>query len=210
MSRLYSIIAILSVFLTGCSPKMSAVWEKNDYLINPLYKIAVIVIDNNLEVRQALESSLVKELSKTYPTKIFMPGLDIIPPNAEEDQWQAENIEDKLEKMKVNGVISVCVVDSYYADRLRSGHQIAYPVYRRVGNKIYGTYQYITTPDYYEQETNYVLQCALYDLSLGKGKEDNMYWVGTSSVSNPTTVLSGASNYAKNLIKYIKSKELIK
>jgi len=198
------IIAMIVVFgLQSCGSSMSAVWQKDNYAPRTFKNVAVIAISKNLEARQSLEQDVIEGLKETHPNVHFIKGVSLFPPSTTKDDWTKESVEVLFKELKIDAVITTSLINSYISSQYVQSSGIYYPRYYNVGSYIYGTYNYLYTPEYYEQSQNFVLQSSIFDLKEGSDAASTMIWKGESKVTDPSSISSGASRYANNLVKYI-------
>ncbi len=203
-------VFILGITLYGCGSSMNAVWEKTGFSGGTYNKIAVIMIDKNMELRQSMESAIIADIRKTYPNKEFITGLSLFPPNVDKSEWNEQNVEALLKENQVDAVITTAMIDSYLSKELANdAYPYYYPDYMGIGGYMWRTYDYMYDPVQYETAQNFVLQSSLFDLSQGSGKKETMVWQGESSVTDPSSISGGAGAYADNLVDYLIKHNLI-
>ena len=207
-------LKILSVFafaliLSSCSSTMKHTWTKPDYSGKSYKNILVIGATKNLESRNTFESSVVSLLAeKGINAKT---SLDIFPPVQEGDELAEDQIISKIKKGNYDAVLVASLVDVNTQDVRESGNYYggAYmPVRYGYGRYIYSSYNFAYSPDYYRQQTTYVLESRLFDTSE-KSKEEALVWTGQSNITDPSSYESASKSFAKKLVKSLIESKII-
>ncbi len=202
MSRLLYLVTALSILAYSCVPSMSAEWSKPNYSKKPAKSILVLALTQTLEARQSIENSIVEEMRNKYDGYTYYKGLDLFPPNVDQKITE-ERINEIIEEKNIELVLTTSFVKAYNDQVYVPGDNAYVPYYYNLGRQIYSTWDIISTPGYYENVENFVLVSNLYDLREGDTKESAMVWQGESAVTSPSSITSGAYDYADNLVKYM-------
>ncbi len=203
LSLFNCIVLLLAITITSCGPSMNASWDKPNYSARNYRSIAVIAISDNLSVRQNMEAAIIEDIRRINPNIACVSGISLFPPNMDNKKLTEAYIESELEAAGVDAVLTASIVNSYISNELVQGTPSYAPIYYNAGGYIYRTYDYMYSPDYYQQSQNFVLQSTLFDLKEGSSEEDKMVWRGESEVSDPSSITDGAYRYANNLTKYL-------
>ncbi len=201
-----SLLILVTFLLQSCAPSMNAEWSKPDYSKQPAKTILVIALTQSLESRQSLESNIVNNLKDKH-NYVYYKGLDLFPPN--QSEYTEEQITDAIQKNNIDIILTTSFVKAYNSKVYVPGDDAYVPYYYNVGRQIYSTYDIISTPGYYENIENFVLVSNLYDLREGSTEKSSMVWQGESEVMSPSTVSSGAYDYAKNLVRYLDKNDIL-
>ncbi len=195
-------------FLVSCKPQMDYVWSKKDFEGKKINKIAVIAVTKDNAARQLVENRIVNDL-KDYGIDAIS-GLSFLPPNASDSDWETANIAKKLIELDVDGAISVTLLDTKDKTEFVPGQSYMYPNgYYRYGRYIYSSYSNIYSPGYYDQQTEYIIESKLYDVTITSNKENALLWLGQSSLISPSSINDAAKTYGDNLVGYLIENKII-
>lgn len=206
MKKLIFLSLIILTF-TQCAPQMTAEWSKTGYVKSPAKSILVLAMVKTLEGRQSLENFIIEDLKKNHSNYKFVRGLDVFPPN--QAKYSEEEALEKIKSLNVDLILTTAFVKAYTSQVYVPGDNVYVPYYYNVGRQIYSTYDIMSTPGYYENMDNFVLVSNLYDLREGNDEKKAMIWQGQSEVMAPSSITSGASDYADNLVKYLDKNNIL-
>lgn len=202
MKKILILLIGLIYVLESCAPSMNAEWSKPNYVKKPAKNILVLALTKGLEARQSVENSIVQNLKSKYTGYTYYTGLELFPPNLNNSMTE-DKINKIIEEKGIELVLSTSFVKAYTNQVYVPGDDAYVPYYYNIGRQIYSTWDIISTPGYYENVENFVLVSNLYDLREGDSKESTMVWQGESEVNSPSSITSGAYDYADNLVKYL-------
>lgn len=205
----FKILATIVLFtLISCKPQMDYVWSKKGFEGKKINKIAVIAISKDFSARESIENRIVNDLKENGINAIS--GITFLPPNASKSDWETENIAKKLIELGVDGAISVSLLNTRDKTEFVPGQPYMYPngFYRYGGyvNRVYGN---IYSPGYYEQQTEYLIESRLYDVTITSDKEDALLWLGQSNIVSPSSLKDAAKSYGDNLVGYLIENKII-
>lgn len=142
-------------------------------------------------------------------------SLKAIPPIQDLTQILEEKIVDAVKAGNYDGVIVGTLVDVNTNEVVESGTPIYGPMYGGrgyygygYGRYIYSGYNYMYTPDYYREQQTYVVESRLFDANA-ESAEKALVWSGQSNITDPSSFESGATKYAKTLVKTLIKSKLI-
>jgi hypothetical protein len=206
--KLKILITIVLFSLISCKPQMDYVWSKKGFEGKKINKIAVIAVSKDNAARQSVENRIVNDLKSNGIDAIS--GLSFLPPNASDSEWETENIAKKLIDLGVDGAISVTLLDTRDKTEYIPGQSYMYPYgYYRYGRYVYNSYSNIYTPGYYDQQTEYLIESKLYDVTIKSDKENALLWIGQSSIVSPTSLNDAAKSFGDNLVGYLIENKII-
>ncbi len=213
--RTFNIIRTVFVLLivTSCGSAMKYTWTKEGYSGKHFDKILVIGATKNLASRSAFENNVVKLLAEKGITA--QNSLQAIPPIQDITQISEEKIVDAVKAGNYDGVIVATLIDVNTQEVRESGTPMYGPMYGGrgyygygYGRYIYSGYNYMYTPDYYRQQKIYVVESRLFD-AKAESAEKALIWSGQSNITDPSSFESGASSYAKTVVKSLLKSKMI-
>ncbi len=186
------------IFLWSCASTMKYTWTKENYQGRKYKKILVIVEaqtqQGRIDGENAIVENLIKEgISATNSLNIFPPAL--MTGNLTEDEIEAKILEGDYD-----GVLVTSIIDESTRDVREGGGTYAPPVSYRYGRHIRSGYMHMQEPEYYRQETTYVLETQLFDVADQANKEA-VVWSGQSELTDPSSSESASKSYSKTLVK---------
>lgn len=202
-------ILTLTFLMFSCSSTMKNTWTKADFTGKKFNNILVVGATKNLESRKTFESTVVALLSENGITA--KTSLDIFPPVKEVDELAEDKIIEKIKNGNYDAVLVASLVNVNTQDVRESGNYYggAYmPIRYGYGRFIYSSYNFAYSPDYYRQQTTYVLESRLFDTSENS-KEEALVWTGQSNVTDPSSYESASKNYAKKLVKSLLASKIL-
>jgi len=214
MRTLISIaVAVLLLIISSCGSAMKYTWTKEGYTGKHFDKILVIGASKNLESRSAFENTVVRLLGEEGI--MAENSLKAIPPIQDLTQISEEKIVDAVKAGNYDGVIVGTLVDVNTKEVVESGSPVYGPMYGGrgyygygYGRYIYSGYNYMYTPDYYREQQTYVVESRLFDANA-ESAEKALVWSGQSNITDPSSFESGATKYAKTLVKTLLKSKLI-
>ncbi|WP_336518378.1 hypothetical protein [Pollutibacter soli] len=202
------LIVVMIVMFTACKPgiKTTGVWVNKEKKIEQPYKnVFIVVLLNNMEMKQALESDLLdaaraKGLTAHTSIATFgpLPGFTNIPDKAYFLQ--------KMKNLGCDAILTVALVDQKSETRyipasggIYSPYAV-YPSYVHYGT--FGSYWgYASTyysPGYYETEKTYFVESNLYDANT----EEILMSIQSKS-DEPKSIQKSSKLYTKMLMEEV-------
>ena len=207
-----SAAALVMLFLFSCGSAMKYTWTKEGYSGKHFEKILIIGATKNLESRTTFENTVVKLLAEANIKA--ENSLKSLPPINDITEISEEKIISAVQEGNYDGVIVATLVDVNTQDVKESG-AIYGPMYggrgyygRGYGRYAYSGYSYMYTPDYYREQTTYVVETRLFDASA-ESVENALVWSGQSKITDPKSFESGAASYAKVLVKSLLEAKIV-
>ncbi|MCV9387686.1 hypothetical protein [Reichenbachiella ulvae] len=211
-----SLILLILVATSGCSPSLVS-WTSPAYEPHQFKKVVVFGMFQRLDVRLAFEESLVDALMEIgYPAG---HGMTLIPPSYEISS--NEDMQRIIKKENFDLVIMASTVDEKKETQYHPGNtgyaygpygydMYNYYNYRYGYNVYYGGYGYgWQDAGYYTEETRYIIECQLYDLSPDAKTETGIIYTGQSQVLESSNIRTLAARYAKILLKDLKENKIL-
>lgn len=213
MKELIKKLFFLAVCLTiviSCSPKLGANWTQDGYAGRSYSKIAVVGISNNLKARTEFEKTAVdffkkKGINAIEGVEVFRIGMT----KAEETE---ENLKKLITDNKLDGVITMSLVDSEESKRYKPGETYNVAAgYYRVGKYLVRRYATVRTPGYYVPSKSYLIEAVLYDLQGDLSVEKKrLVWRGQSSLIDPSSIESAARSFTKTMVNHVVTDGIVK
>ena len=200
---------VFAVLLMGCGAgKMQSTWTKEGYSERGYSKIAVVGIGKDLKARNTFEQDAVKLLRENGINAV--EGITLFPPGGTKEIRKAADYIRIIKENKLDGVLTMALVDSDEIERYQPGETVNIPSYYRVGRYIYRGYQTYSAPGYYTKEKSYLIEAVLYNVKgeLFEGKE-TMAWTGQSSLLDPSSLESASETFTKRMVNQIVSDGII-
>ena len=191
-----SLIAI--TFLWSCATTMKYTWTKEDYQGKKYNKILVIVEAQTQQGRINGENAIVENLAKEGISATN--SLNVFPSTEKTGNLSEDKIEAKIVDGGYDGVLVTSLVDANTRDVREGGGTYAQPVSYRYGRHIRTGYVHMQEPEYYRQETTYLLETQLFDVA-DKANKEAVVWSGQSELTDPSSSESAAKTYSKRLVK---------
>ena len=194
-------------FLWSCATSMKYTWTKENYQGRKFDKILVIVEAQTPSGRINGENAIVENLAKEGIKATN--SLTVFPQMAQKGSLTADEIETKIIDSGYDGVLVTSLVSANTKDVLEGGATYTQPVAYRYGRRIRTGYVHMQEPEYYRQETTYLFETQLFDVSDKENRKE-IVWSGQSKLTDPASSESAASSYAKTLVKTLVESGLFK
>lgn len=205
----FSTLILFAGLVAGCgTAKMSSTWTKDNYEDRTYSKLAVVGIGKDLTARTTFEKDAVDLLKEQGINAI--EGIEMFSPGGTEEIRTAEDYIKIIEENKLDGVITIALVDAKETDRYKPGETQYVPSYYRVGEYIVRGYRTFDTPGYYITEKSYLIEAILYNVKgdLFKGKE-TMVWTGQSSLLEPSSLNNASESFTKRMVNQLIADNII-
>ncbi len=197
----------LVALLWSCASTMSSTWQKGDYEGRAFDKILVVVEASSKQGRVNAENIIVKRLLAEGINATN--SLGVFPLNENVDALSPEEIESRILEGGYDGVLISSLVDANSREVREGGGVSTQPVYYRYGRRIRTGYVHVQEPEYYRQQTTYVLETQLYD-TRDEANKESVVWAGQSEETDPSSVDSAVKSYSKKLVKTLLSSGVVK
>jgi|GEM_PF-904454 len=197
----------LVTLMWSCATTMSSTWKKGDYEGRQFSKILVVVEASTKQGRVNSENTIVDRLQKEGINATN--SLGVFPLNENVQSLSPEEIESRILEGDYDGVLVSSLVDANSRQVREGGGVYSEPVYYRYGRRVRMGYVHVQEPEYYRQQTTYVLETQLYDTKDAASKE-SVVWSGQSEETDPSSVESAVKAYSKKLVNTLISSGVIK
>jgi len=198
---------MMVALLWSCASTMSSTWQKSDYEGREFDKILVVVEATNKQGRINAENTIVDKLQKEGINATN--SLGVFPLNENVESLAPEEIESRILEGGYDGVLVSSLVDANSRQVREGGGISSEPVYYRYGRRVRMGYVHVQEPEYYRQQTTYVLETQLYDTKNDANKE-SVVWAGQSEETDPSSVDSAVKSYSKKLVKSLLDSGVVK
>ncbi len=205
---------IILLIVSSCGSVMKYTWTQEGFSGKQFDKILVIGASKNIQSRTVFENTVVKLLAKEGINA--ENNLRALPPVQDISQTSEESIIKAVKDGNYDAVLVATLVDVNTQDVRESGTTMYGPMYagrgyygRGYGRYIYSGYGYMYSPDYYREQKTFVVETRLFDANANS-VEKALVWSGQSNITDPSSFESGASSYAKTLVKSLLKSNLIK
>jgi len=206
MKAKFFMLLIGAVILGGCASTLSSTWTKSDYQGRKYDKILVLVESNSLQSRINSENIIVDQLIKEGINAAN--SLEVFPVGTDVNSLSEEDIEKRILDGGYDGVLISLLATSNTRDVREGGGTYAQPVTVRYGRRIRTGYVHVQEPEYYRQQTTFVLETQLYD-TKDQANKQSVVWSGQSEVIDPSSVDSAVKSHAKALVNSLLSSGII-
>ncbi|WP_319500387.1 hypothetical protein [uncultured Draconibacterium sp.] len=208
MKKIKFLLAFAIVLvLASCSSTMKYTWQNENYQGRAYEKILVVVEAKTHSSRLNAENLMVDQLksegiSATNSISVFKPDERI-------EELSEEEIENRILSGGYDGVLISLLVDANSRDVREGGGTYMQPVTYRYGRRIRTGYIHMQEPEYYRQETTFVLETQLYD-TKDQARKENVVWSGQSELTDPSSLDSAIKSYSKKLAKTLVETGIVK
>lgn len=236
MKRLapYSALLLLAMMFTSCSSaRLTSSWTNETYTPQKYSKVLVFAIASQTSNRAAVEGAMTNELNKHGINAVS--SLSVFPSShhlSEEQQARIpkEELAQKLKDNNIDGLLVLSLLDKRQEEVYVEGHTTTHtettpqqvyvePVYNyhydgyndrydpyyRDYYTYYQTVQTtVTEPGYYENQTTLYLESNFYRVS-----DATLVWSGQSEVVDPSSLSTGANDWAATVTKALVLYEII-
>jgi len=202
MRRQIFVASIISIIAFGCSSKLAVDWTRDGYSDRSFTKLAVVGVGDDLKARVAFEERAVELFRKKGINAVI--GVDIFHPNMSEGEQTAENYIKLVKEHKLDGVLTMTLIDTREATRYEGGENyIVSAGYNWYGNFAVQRYATISTPGYFTSSKSYLIEAVLHNLKgeLFDGKK-TLVWTGQSSLVDPFSMESAADDFTRRLVSH--------
>jgi hypothetical protein len=206
--------SLVLLIVASCGSAMKYTWSKEGFTGKHFEKILVIGASRNIQSRTVFENTVVSLLAKENITA--QNSLTALPPVQDISQISEERIIAAVRDGDYDGVLVATLVDVNTQDVRESGTTLYGPMYggrgyygRGYGRYAYSGYAYMYTPDYYREQKTYVVETRLFDANA-QSVEEALVWSGQSNVTDPRSFESGASSYAKTVVKSLLKSNVVR
>ncbi len=205
---------IILLIVSSCGSAMKYTWTQEGFSGKQFDKILVIGASKNMQSRTVFENTVVKLLAKESINA--ENSLKALPPVQDISQISEESIIKAVKDGNYDGVLVATLVDVNTQDVRESGTTMYGPMYagrgyygRGYGRYIYSGYGYMNSPNYYREQKTFVVETRLFDANADS-LATALLWSGQSNITDPSSFESGASSYAKTLVKSLLKSNLVK
>jgi hypothetical protein len=215
----------MALMMSCSSARLTSSWTNETYTPQKYSKVLVFTIASKTSSRAAVEGAMTNELSKhginAVSSLSVFPGSQNI---SEEQQARIsrEELVQKLTDNNIDGLLVLSLLDKREEQVYVEGHTTTYsettpqqvfvePVYNYHHNgyndrydpyyRDYYTYYEtvqttVTEPGYYENQTTLYLESNFYKVS-----DATLVWSGQTEVVDPSSLTTGANDWAKTVTK---------
>lgn len=191
------VLLLSAAIIGGCASTMSSTWTKSDYQGRKYNKILVVVEANSAQGRINSENTIVDRFLKEGINATN--SLNVFPLGTKVETLSEEEIEKRVMEGGYDGVLISFLATSNSRDVREGGGTYAQPVTVRYGRRIRTGYVHVQEPEYYRQQTTFVLETQLYDTN-DRANKQSVVWSGQSEVTDPSSVESMIKSYSKTLV----------
>jgi len=200
---------IILFALASCAPRLTKNWTSEKYTSRSFKKIAVVAVTKDLNVRKEFENRAIRLLKKRGLNVI--EGIKVFPPGMTEEEKQPKNLIKLIKAHKIDGVITMSLVDQSKSMRYIPKENINVPSeYDQYGKFTFMRYENIQKPGYFIESKRYLIEAVLHDLKgeLYEGKK-TLVWIGQSTLVDPKTVGGAAKKFVRRMVNGIVASKVI-
>jgi hypothetical protein len=204
------LIVILIVF-AGCGPatQITGSWKNPKPSRKRFNTIMVAALTQDLSARQTVESDLVEAL--TSSSIKTLKSIDAIQPGfLDEKNIDKEELLSKIRKTKVEGILTVSLLNKETENRYVPGTYSYAPVtrygyYGRFSGYYTTWYPTLTSPGYYVEDEVYFIETNLYDAA-----SEDLIWSAQSQTYDPNGLTQFSKDFAEVVVIKMKQDGVLK
>lgn len=203
----FFITTLLLLAMSACTPQFSYTWTQPDFQAKGFNKILIHGIS---------ETQGKADLFETTMTKVFKSkGINAISSSLTYgNKAQDQDMDSKISQLMADGVdavMTVAIVDKNTETVYNEGMTYTVPSYGRTyRGYAHRTYSTVQEPGYYSEETTYLLEINLYELTSESSNSDAIIWAAQSEESKPTNPKKFNESYCEQIYEQLVVDDVLK
>jgi len=203
------LIILAAVLLVGCSStQLVSNWKNPDIVLFDAYKVLVVGMTQNEDVRLDFENKLVREFDKRGIDAMRSLDLfDVKFTSSERSEEELSEVEDQLLEKDFDAILFTKILGSENKQTLRtklSNIEGYYDMFREDYLSNQGIYR---EDERYDTYTVFHAETALYCICVGK--ERQLIWKGAIDITDPKDLKKSTSDYVKLVVLAMEAQDLI-
>ena len=203
------LMLLFAIFLLGCSStQLVSNWKNPDIVLFDAYKVLVVGMTQNEEVREDFESKLKREFKRRGVEAVRSIDLfDVKFTTSERSEEELTEVEDQLLAKDFDAILFTKIVGSEDKQTLRtklSNIEGYYDMFREDYLSNQGIYR---DEEVYDTYTVFHAETALYCICVGK--ERQLIWKAGIDITDPRDFNKSTSEYVKLLLVAMEEQDLI-
>ena len=198
------ILSMLLISSCAQQPVMLQLWKSEKKYEAPYNEIMIMALVQDLGVRASIEDEFVIEAARE--------GLDadismqMFPPELGKPMQDMDRTIERLGKEDYHAIITITLFDIESVEYVDS--DVAYypgGYYDQFGNYFYYTYGIVYNPGYFKRDSEYFIECNMYEL-----KGDKLLWTGRSKVFDHVDFYEHLEEMSEQLFSEVRAAGFIK
>jgi len=197
------------ILLTGCaSTQLVGTWKNPDIVLFDAYKVLVVGMSQEDEVRIEFETQLTKKLEQTGVEAMRSIDLfDVEFTTSEKSEEELSEVEQQLLDKGFDAILFTKVVGTENRRTFRERMNKFNNLYTRFSTDYLGHQDMYYDPEYYETFNLYHIETALYCICVDKERE--LIWKGDFEVTEPNKVNKTIDTYIRLMTTAMQEEDVI-
>ena len=193
----YWVIIFVSILFVGCaSPKLISSWKSPDADTYQVYKVLVVGMTQDEEVRNAFETRLRDALrDKGFEAERSLELFDKEFTTSEKTEADLDEVEQSLLAKGFDAILLTKIVGSENRETFRQRMNGIDNLYNQFSNDYLNNQKVYYDTDYYETFKIYTAETSLYCICIEK--ERALIWRGNINVAEPVKLEKTIDSYIK-------------
>ena len=193
----YWVIIFVSILFMGCaSPKLISSWKSPDADTYQVYKVLVVGMTQDEEVRNAFETRLRDALrDKGFEAERSLELFDKEFTTSEKTEADLDEVEQSLLAKGFDAILLTKIVGSENRETFRQRMNGIDNLYNQFSNDYLNNQKVYYDSDYYETFKIYTAETSLYCICIEK--ERALIWRGNINVAEPVKLEKTIDSYIK-------------
>ena len=191
------VILLISLFFVGCaSPKLISSWKSPEADTYQVYKVLVVGMTQDMEIRTAFETRLRDALiAKGFETERSLELLDKEFTASEKTEADLDEVEQRLLEQGFDAILLTKVIGSENRETFKQRMSGIDNLYTQFSNDYLNNQNVYFDKDYYETFKIYTAETSLYCICLDR--ERALIWRGNINVAEPVKLERTIDSYIK-------------
>ena len=191
------VILLISLFFVGCaSPKLISSWKSPEADTYQVYKVLVVGMTQDMEIRTAFETRLRDALiAKGFEAERSLELLDKEFTASEKTEADLDEVEQRLLAQGFDAILLTKVIGSENRETFKQRMSGIDNLYTQFSNDYLNNQNVYFDKDYYETFKIYTAETSLYCICLDR--ERALIWRGNINVAEPVKLERTIDSYIK-------------
>lgn len=197
------------VILASCSDtSLVENWKNPDIVLFHAYKVLVVGMTQNEDVRVDFETRLKKEFDKRDVEAMRSIDLfDVQFTDSKRTEEELDAMEQSLLDKDFDAILFTKITGSENRKSFRKSVAQWSSYKGRFGDDYLGNQEIYYNPDYYEDFTVYTAETSLY--CICEGKERSLIWRGSIDITDPVNIDKAVKEYVKLVVAAMEEQDLV-
>ena len=191
------VILLISLFFVGCaSPKLISSWKSPEADTYQVYKVLVVGMTQDMEIRTAFETRLRDALiAKGFEAERSLELFDKEFTASEKTEADLDEVEQRLLEQGFDAILLTKVIGSENRETFKQRMSGIDNLYTQFSNDYLNNQNVYFDKDYYETFKIYTAETSLYCICLDR--ERALIWRGNINVAEPVKLERTIDSYIK-------------